>query len=423
MNRLQNFLSTHKIISTSQHGFQKDKSIESGLFEFISKVTDAINKEQLAVGLFIDLSKAFDMVNHSILLRKLNLIGIRGIALDWFCSYLRNRKQVVELSRSINGTPSTFRSSMTEIVCGVPQGSILGPLLFAIYINDLVTILHPSAAMLYADDVNILVCGTSQFELETNLNATVKKLKDWISENKLLFNIEKTKLLNFHLSNRTTDPLPTPVNCNFVNYSTNVKLLGVTITDNFTWDIHITSLNKKLNAICFALYRLSGCVSRDTLLSVYFAKFYSLLSFGIIFWGSSRDSISTFRIQKKAIRTIFNLSYRSSCKEIFKLHRCLPLPCIYIYRSILYVRKYKYMFIATNDVHNYTTRQASNVFVIRNKYAGLQKSAYSMCCKLYNKLPTDIKNIICDNQFKRAIFNLLVRKSYYHVDEYLCDIL
>ena len=187
--RLYNFMEENDILYHKQFGFRKGNSTINALMQITEKIKESIDKGKYGCGIFIDLRKAFDTVNHNILLMKLEHYGIRESALLWFAAYLNKRKQFV----SINGENSELR----ELSCGVPQGSVLGPLLFLIYINDLPNISSKLDIFLFADDTNIYYENESFKELEKIVNKELKNLYLWLSINRLALNIEKNKLFNF----------------------------------------------------------------------------------------------------------------------------------------------------------------------------------------------------------------------------------
>ena len=189
--RLYDFLQAHNILFQNQFGFRKNNSTTFALIEITEKIKETIDNKKYGCGIFIDLRKAFDTVNHEILLRKLEHYGIRGKAQVWFKSYLTNRKQYV----SSNGESSELK----QITCGVPQGSCLGPLLFLIYINDLPNISEVLHFYLFADDTNIYYEAETMKKLETVINKELKKLDTWLIVNRLSLNIAKTNFLVFTL--------------------------------------------------------------------------------------------------------------------------------------------------------------------------------------------------------------------------------
>ena len=188
--RLYSFLDSCNILHSLQFGFREKHSTLHALIGMTETIKETIDKSMFGCGVFIDLQKAFDTVNHSILLKKLEHYGIRGVGLDWFSSYLSNRKQYV----SVNGATSDY----LDITCGVPQGSVLGPLLFLIYINDLPSISKVLSFYLFADDTNIYFSCHDLFSLQKIMNRELKKVKKWLDANQLGLNVDKTNFVIFH---------------------------------------------------------------------------------------------------------------------------------------------------------------------------------------------------------------------------------
>ena len=190
-SRLQKFIDQQKILCANQYGFREKHSTYLALLNIIDYITEQLDSKAFTIGIFIDLSKAFDTIDHTILLKKLDNYGIRGIALDWFKSYLSNRMQSVEISGQV--------SSLKAITCGVPQGSILGPLLFILYINDIVRISELMKFILFADDTNLLLHDTNLQNLITKANSEIQNISDWLKINKLSLNVKKLTTYYFIL--------------------------------------------------------------------------------------------------------------------------------------------------------------------------------------------------------------------------------
>lgn len=188
-NRVIDFINEHNILNDSQYGFRKKYSTYMALIDLTDSISECIDTGDVTVGIFLDLAKAFDTVNHKILLGKLSHYGIRGTALDWFCSYLNNRLQYVCVNK--------VNSSYKQICCGVPQGSILGPLLFLLYINDLPKVSTYFKFIMFADDTNIFAKGKDIDNLVNNINYELEHISKWFGANLLSLNVKKTNYIIF----------------------------------------------------------------------------------------------------------------------------------------------------------------------------------------------------------------------------------
>ena len=218
--RLYDFQDKLNIFYPLQFGFREKHSTNYALISMTEAIRNTIDNKKYGCGVFIDLKKAIDTVNHSILLRKLEHYGIRGVALDWFTSYLLGRKQYV----SVNGHISGY----CEITFGVPQGSVLGPLLFLIYINDLPSVSKSLAFYLFADDTNIYFEASDLFTLQKVLNRELRHVKKWLDANKLSLNIDKTNFVVFHSpARKLTEPIVLKFGRKKISRTDHVRFLGV----------------------------------------------------------------------------------------------------------------------------------------------------------------------------------------------------
>ena len=248
-NRLYTFLEHHNILFHNQFGFRKNNSTVHTLVQITQMIKVSIDSGKYGCGIFIDLKKAFDTVNHEILLTKLEHYGIRGNMLHWFKSYLSNRKQYV----SING-----KSSLPlDISCGVPQGSVLGPLLFLLYINDLPNTSNVLNFYLFADDTNLYYESNSLQELEKTINKELNKLYLWLNINRLSLNIDKTNYLIFHPYNKPMKKHMTiKINKKAINEKVYIKYLGVLIDSTLNWKHQISNISKKISRAIGIMYKL-----------------------------------------------------------------------------------------------------------------------------------------------------------------------
>lgn len=322
--RMTSFLTKHNIITHSQFGFTKGLSTESALLAQKEIILDSFERELCTLGIFIDYSKAFDRINHVTLLKKLSHYGFRGLFLELLESYLNCRQQKVIINN--------HASDLKEIIAGVPQGSILGPLLFCIYINDLVNIDVSVNFVIYADDSTILLTGRNPSDLVIKANEVLIKLASWSGANSLLINGTKTKAVLFRPKNRKIDSLPAlQLENSDIEIVPVVKCLGVLFEEHMSWDAQVKSTAAKISRVSGILCKVQFYLPRSVKLLIYNSLFMSVLNYCYLVWGTTTGSnISQLhKIQKKAVRAIMNAPYDSHTEPLFKELNLYPLPDIY----------------------------------------------------------------------------------------------
>lgn len=382
---------------------------------FLTDLYDNLDKNHRCVGIFLDLSKAFDLVDHSLLIDKLTKYGFRGKFGDWLCSYLTNRKQFT----TVNGCKSLTKN----ILCGVPQGSVLGPLLFLLFVNDLLSTITESSLILFADDTSCLVWDSNTDNLRTRSQTRLNELVNWFNTNKLLINRDKTVFLQFSPRiNEINQSSLLRIDNKSIQQVQAVKFLGIHMNNSLSWETHINELSKHLASSCFALYRLKFVTNRSVMLSYYYAFFYSRLKYGIIFWGSSPHSSRIFKLQKKALRNILSLGNRESCREKFKEMRILTIPCVFIFEIAVYVRSNIHNFKTNNFFHNYSTRFGNDLMLPLHTLSIYEKDPRYCGIQIYNKLPNSIKSISNLKRFKLSLESVLIERSFYSIAEFMADI-
>jgi len=299
--RLYKHLYTNGILTKEQYGFRSNRSTQNAAYDIINEITKAMNERRSLGGLFCDLEKAFHCVNHKILLDKLEFYGIRGKFLELIKSFLQERCQKVFINK--NTAHNDASPGWRTIKHAVPQGSILGPLMFLIYINDLPLLAGiNSKIVLFADDTSTIVTSSNQEELKTVLYNTLSDINLWFKANLLSLNINKTYFLKFRANNKIENALEIAYMNKTSRNVPSVKFLGLLVEDTLSWDHHINQIASKLSSVCYAVWTLTPLLSKTALKMLYFSYAHSIISYVIIFWGNSGNSIKIFTQQKKILR-------------------------------------------------------------------------------------------------------------------------
>ena len=350
-NRLSIFLENNELLSKFQFGFRKEHSTLHPMILFMNKLTSALENKQHTIAIFCDLRKAFDSCNHHILLKKLQKVGVRDIELCWFQNYLENRKQYV----FVNG----HSSSLLNIDTGVPQGSILGPLLFLIYINDL-----PEASslitFLFADDTTLLYSHENIDVLISIINSEFRKVVQFFRQHKLSLHPLKTKFIVFSNSpvvknmkiqlfiNCNNDDENDPLKCFPISrVSPNddipaIRFLGVFFDQNINFNYHVKVLSSKLSKALYILRSSKNFLTLKARKSVYYALFHSNLIYCIPIWScASQNSLKNIKVlQKRAIRIVHGSKYNSHTEPLFKELKILPLESLIKFFSLQFMQHY-----------------------------------------------------------------------------------
>lgn len=413
---LMDFMIDKQLLSNRQFGFQKAKSTKHAITRLIEDVFLGLEGKQKTYGVFCDLSKAFDCVSHEILLGKLLHYGVNGNELNILKSYLSNRFQVTEL----NG----LRSEKCKINLGVPQGSILGPLLFIIYINDLSVVLKDIDITLFADDTSLIIKNKNSKVISSKLKESILGIKEWFSVNNMLLNVDKTNVIEFALGSRSDKITPECIQEVFndfnISLSNNVKFLGVRLDTKLTWATHIDEVAKKLCSATYAIKKIKELGGEKAARDVYFAYFHSIMTYGILFWGTAADANRVFILQKRAVRYILGLKQMDSCRQRFKELSIMTMIGEFIFQNLMHVRENLGTIKTKTDLHNVNTRNKARLVVPMTRLAKVSKSYYCTAIRLYNKIPVDIRNM-SDSSFKPLVRNQLIDKSYYKIDEAFAD--
>lgn len=398
LTRLTSFVERYKILNPAQYGFQRRKSTELALLAQKEYILENFENHNLVLGVFLDFTKAFDCLSHHILLQKLHYYGIRGNAHSLVSSYLRHRSQYVE----ING----YSSSLREVKLGVPQGSILGPFLFLLYINDIVTIDETVKYVIYADDTSIFFSGRSAIDLANRANITLDLIQKWSFQNHLELNVDKTKALLFHPRQKESSTYPLFINGTSVEYVQSFKTLGIYFSANMTWDAHVDFLVGKLSRTIGFLQRNCAAFPVAVNILLYNSLFASTLNYGALVWATTTNTniVKLFLLQKRIIRLSNKMPYLSHTADLFAKLRIVKVPSIYEYRLCRYYKLCeKNQDIALQNIANlrinlfaYHTRNPEHweVTRIRTNY-GKQMLKYQLPSLLNNLQQKHRADITC----------------------------
>ena len=281
---LMDYLTKHSILNNHQYGFKKKHSTFIAILELTNKIFDSFEKNELTIGIFIDLKKAFDTVNHSILLDKLNFYGIRGTPFNWMHSYLLSRSQYVQID--------SWKSPLLPIKCGVPQGSVLGPLLFLVDINVILLCSNYLSFIFFADDTNIFFQHKNISELTKIVNHELSFVATWFKANKLTLHPDKTKFILFHPPRKkiNLDGLSISIDKNSINRVEHTKFLGVIIHQNLSWQAHIKAISSKIAKSTGIIIKSGQFFFSNTLCTLYNSLILPYLQYCLIIWASTYSS-------------------------------------------------------------------------------------------------------------------------------------
>jgi len=347
-SRVLGFLERNCSLFEGQYGFRPGRSCEHALLDAKSTILHSLSKKEVVLLLLIDFSKAFDVISHDILLDKLNYYGIRGLALKWFKSYLCSRKQFVSIEDS--------QSTVQEIKHGVPQGSILGPLLFIIYINDMPKISTHLKFVLYADDANILITGQNVEEVVQKVNKLSPLLLNWVDNNGLALNLKKTCYMLFTSTRNRSPNIDIQLAGTNIERKTDARFLGVIVDDKLTWSSHIAAIKTKMMRYVGIMYKIKRHLPIKVMLQIFQSFVQSHLNYCSLIWGFAAKSHidSLFCKQKQGIRAVMpgfvNYFYKSESeslpqhtKKFFDEHKILTVQGLVVQNSIVLLHKIKYL--------------------------------------------------------------------------------
>lgn len=335
--KLNNYLEHIKFYAPQQFGFLKSKSTDTALHEHISQITESIENNRATIALYLDLAKAFDTVNHRVLIQKLSKTGVGGSLLLWFASYLGNRKHRVKIENTQSGD--------LDLKIGVPQGSVLGPLLFVIYMNDLFSLPLKASIIGYADDTSLLYSAATREEVISQFGEDWGLLFPWFRANYLHLNTNKCKCIVYaYKMPRWGDSFMLTTNVGVIERVDEMKYLGLILDGKLTWKNHSIYLQSKLRKINFLFYHLKNYFNKQHLKKLYTSLYESVLSYGMIHWGASKHNKPLKMLQNRVCRTILGHDKRTSEAAIYTEMKVAKLEELHRIRVSIFVFKNKWLF-------------------------------------------------------------------------------
>ena len=407
---LTKYLNENELLHRTQSGFRTNHSCETALNFMTDSWLNAIDQGEMIGVVLVDFKKAFDLVDHDILLTKLKLYGIRNETLLWFKSYLSQRQQQV----SINNTKSSFR----HISCGVPQGSILGPLLFLLFINDLPLYTNNVLTDMYADDTTLYFIHKSLEAIERNLQTALNELNIWCKNNGMVLNTAKTKVMLITTKQKRKGLGNADIDLNYnddqLQTISSSKILGVFVDNNLCWSEHVKHITKKIASNVWLLSKIKTYLPLEHRVQFYKSYIQPHIDFCNIIWGNALEAnrLRVFQMQKRAVRVILDYNVDDTTEAMKSLN-------IMSFYDRLFLRKAKFMFKVYHNMtptyinENFNLRSNLNTSVnLRSMNVGCfippkphtecfkQSMRYSGCL-IWNCLPDDVKSSDTQEIFHR----------------------
>ena len=406
--QVYDFLCDSGLICSQQSGFRPGYSTCTSLTYVTNYLYKQMDQGKITGIVFLDLKKAFDTVDHELLLCKLNAYGIRDAALAWFKSYLINRKQA-----------TTFRgesSVLESFEVGVPQGSILGPLLFMIYINDLPQVVSKASVMLYADDTAIMYSDSNIVNVESTLNEELDAINSWLKLNKLTLNASKTQCMTVGSPRKltTVENIQLQIDQVPLEKVTVCKYLGIWMDENLSWHKHVQGLVSKISCRLALLRRLRGYLDSHTLKLLCNSLVLPHFEYSCPAWISGcteRLKNTLLRQHKQMARIALNVDHTISSAKIYAKLKWVPISDRWDYHISTLMYKIvngsapEYLcneFSLAREVHSYRTRNAvgNNLCPPRPRTGAGKKSFHFVGTQIWNNLTPSVKHAGNLNGFK-----------------------
>ncbi|KAG8324947.1 hypothetical protein J6590_108346 [Homalodisca vitripennis] len=413
LNRLLTHLKQHHLLTPRQHGFVKNRSTTTAIVQLIETIISNMEEGNITTSILLDFSKGFDCLDHKLIITKLLSLGINGKELEWFRSYLSNRKQLVEITYTLNNTMQKIKSEQLLVNRGVPQGSVLGPVLYILLTNDFPSYLENYCEMvMYADDTVLIVASKNKDQLDVDSYVTFNMAKQYCLYNDLVLNASKTQQIintprqNYH------EGLPE------VNTIDSGKYLGIIIDQNLSWEPHVNKLCNKLSSSLYVVRRIKQITNPQVAMTAYYSLFESHMRYGLIAWGgtTATNFHRVLVIQKRAVRTLKGLGPLDTCRAAFKELGILTLIGLYIQETILYAIKTGQT--RTGDRHPYHTRHGRNFLLDQHHLSLTEKKPSYRGALFFNTLPDSLRRLP-EKELIPPLKTWILQRPFYTIQEFL----
>ena len=407
-SQIIDYLNSNELYYTKQFGFRAGHSTQHALLHYLNNIEKQLRNNKKCASVFLDLSKAFDCCSHEIIYSKLRGLGIDDSVINWFKSYLTNRKQACRIDDKL--------SEWFPVDIGVPQGSILGPLLFTLYINDMPSYVEYEnlLSVLFADDTTFSITADNTQELETKGNQIMEKAYKWFLLNELNLNASKTRIICYNSEPiiKVNDTIISKISANNPDNSEKQhKFLGFHLNDQFNFDAHIDKVCNKLLKANFVLRKVKNQINAKQKTLIYNAIFKSNMEYGVGFWGQNENKTKKIvKLQKNALRYIYGASNKVHSKPLMRKYNILSFEDVVKINQLSIAHSVVYKKAPKAILSDLQMQNRNLVRPLRNNDLELKidRSNKKSLCKfvipdIWNKLEPEIQNIEKIHLFKNRI--------------------
>ena len=412
--QLVHYFESNAILNSSQFGFRTNRSTELACHTVVRNIYSNFDSGNYTLGVFLDLAKAFDSLDRRILFKKLEHYGVRDVALEWFKSYFFNRQQYVSYNKAT--------SNLLSIDYGVPQGSNVGPILFIIFINDLIKSAPNAQFVLFADDSSLFLSDPCLHSLVQRTNDALNNVKTWLLNNRLTLNEQKTEFIVFYRKQRRFPQLFDNIcfGSSIIKRVRKTKFLGLHIDENLSWVHHVAHVSRVLSKFTGILYKVAKSLTVPSRLLIYNSLIYPNLLYCLSLWGFTRkihlDKINV--AQKKIIRLIAGVPFRDHTAPIFddlklmKMESCSVYMCLLlVFKVMKFNNNYGWFHAHENVAYNTRSSSLRNLVVPFIRTTHSRQSIDYTGSLNWNLLPSSLKNAEDYNRFRRLLKRHLLEKQ------------